>query len=136
LEETMIDSDTRTTNDRLVRSGYDAFAAGDLAAVAELFRSDATWHAQRLGELSGDHEGWPAIASFFGRTMELSGGTFTVTVEDTLTNEDGVAVVVRSRAERDGRRLDERQVHLFRLEDGQVTGVRQFAGAEADAFWS
>jgi uncharacterized protein len=132
----MIDTDARTTNERLVRSGYEAFAAGDLAAVEELFRPDAIWHAQRLGRLSGDHEGWPAIAGFFGLTMELSGGTFTVAAKDALVNDDSVAVVVRSRAERDDRRLDEPQVHLFRLEDGLVTEVRQFAGADADAFWS
>ena len=132
----MIDTDVRSENDRLVRSGYAAFAAGDLAAVAELFHPNAAWHAGRLGVLSGSHEGWDAIARFFGATMELSQGSFTVTPEETLTNDAGVAVVVRSRAERDGKRLDEQQVHVFRLHEGRVAEVRQFAGAEADAFWS
>jgi ketosteroid isomerase-like protein len=132
----MIDTDIRSANEQLLRTGYDAFAAGDLAAVEQLFRPDATWHAQRLGRLSGDHAGWPQIAAFFGRTMELTSATFTVTVEELLSNETGVAAVVRSRGERNGNRLDERQVHLYRIDDGRVAEAWQFAGPGADAFWS
>ncbi len=132
----MTEADIRGTNEQRVRSGYAAFAAGDLPAVEQLFHPDATWHARRLGQLGGDHEGWPSIAAFFGRTMELTNGTFTVTLEDTLSNDAHVAAVVRSRGERDGRTLDEQQLHLFRLDDGQVVEVWQFAGAGADEFWA
>jgi ketosteroid isomerase-like protein len=130
------ETDVRMENDRLIRSGYEAFGRGDLAAVEAVFRPDATWHAQALGVLSGDHVGWPAIAAFFGRTMELTQGTFTVSIEDVLTNETGAAVVVRSRGARDGTELDSRQVHLFRLADGRVAEAWQFAPSDADAFWS
>jgi ketosteroid isomerase-like protein len=68
--------------------------------------------------------------------MELTGGRFSITVEDVLTSETGVAAVVRSRADRDGRQLDDRQVHLFRLEHGRAAEVWQFTGEGADAFWS
>jgi uncharacterized protein len=123
-------------NESVLRTGYGAFAAGDLAAVERVFRPDAVWHAQRLGVLGGDHAGWPAIAEFFGRTMQLTGGTFTVTLEDVLTSDSGAAAVVRSRGEREGRTLDERQVHLFRLADGLAAEVWQFAGEAADRFWA
>jgi ketosteroid isomerase-like protein len=132
----MTETDLRIENDRLLRSGYDAFGRGDLAAVAELFRGDATWHAQELGVLSGDHVGWPAIAAFFGKTMELTGGSFSVTIEDVLTNETGAAVVVRSRGARNGRELDSRQIHLYRIEDGRIAEAWQFAPRDADEFWS
>jgi ketosteroid isomerase-like protein len=125
----MTDTDARIENDRLIRSGYDAFGRGDLAAVEQLFRSDAVWHAQALGVLSGGHVGWPAIAGFFGRTMVLTNGTFTVTVEDVLTNETGAAVVVRSRGVRDSKQLDSRQVHLSRFEDGRVAEAWQVCPA-------
>jgi uncharacterized protein len=129
-------TDPRIENDRLIRSGNDAFARGDLAANADVFREDAVWHAQALGVLSGDHAGWPAIAAFFGRTMELTNGSFSVAVEDALTNETGAAVVVRSRGTRDGNELDSRQVHVYRFEDGKVAEAWQFAPADADDFWS
>ena len=73
---------------------------------------------------------------FFGRTMELTQGSFSVTVEDVLTNETGAAVVVRSQGTRDGRQLDSRQVHLYRIEDGKVAEAWQFAPRDADEFWS
>jgi ketosteroid isomerase-like protein len=41
-------------NVQLVQAGYDAFTAGDLAAVETLFDPEVVWHAQRLGALSGD----------------------------------------------------------------------------------
>ena len=132
----MNETDLRLENDRLIRAGYAAFARGNLAAVAEVFREDAVWRAQALGVLSGDHVGWPAVAGFFGRTMELTEGSFSVTVEDVLTSETGAAVVVRSRGTREGRELDSRQVHLYRIEDGKVAEAWQFATRDADEFWS
>jgi ketosteroid isomerase-like protein len=129
-------TDLRIENDRLIRSGYDAFGRGDLGAVAAVFREDAVWHAQDLGVLSGDHVGWPAVACFFGRTMELTQGSFSVIVEDVLTNETRAAVVVRSQGTREGRELDSRQVHLYRIEDGKVAEAWQFAPRDADEFWS
>jgi ketosteroid isomerase-like protein len=68
--------------------------------------------------------------------MELTNGTFSATVEDVLTNETGAAVVVRSRGTRDGRELDSRQIHLYRMEDGRVAEAWQFAPRDADEFWS
>jgi ketosteroid isomerase-like protein len=130
------EADLRIENDRLIRSGYAAFGRGDLAAVAAVFREDAVWHAQDLGVLSGDHVGWPAVAAFFGRTMELTQGSFSVTVEDVLTNTSGAAVIVRSQGTREGRELDSRQVHLYRMEDGKVAEAWQFAPRDADEFWS
>jgi ketosteroid isomerase-like protein len=55
--------------------------------------------------------------------MEMSKGTFRVTVTDRYANPDGVAFMVRSQAERDGRLLDDRQVHVFRLDGDQAVEV-------------
>lgn len=88
-------------NLELVRAGYDDFGRGDLAAVEELFDPEVIWHAQRLGALSGDHKGWPELLRFFGDTMELTRGTFRVTVTVGYASPGGVAVMVRSQAERD-----------------------------------
>src|SRR5438105_15684995 len=114
-----------TENERRVRQGYAAFVAGDAATLQELFHPGIIWHAQRLGQLGGDHIGWPAVADFFGRSMQLTRGSFRIDVIEVLTNAAGGAVVVQSMGERDGRRLNDRQVHLFHVENGQVTEVWQ-----------
>lgn len=125
-------------NAELLRSGYAAFARGDMAAVQRTWHPDVVWHAQRLGQLSGDHVGWDGFMAFIGRTMELTGGTFRLEVRDVLASPTGAAASVQSIAERpDGRRLNSNQVHLFAVRDGKVAEVWQFVGdvAQADAFW-
>lgn len=125
-------------NEARVRAGYEAFGRGDLDAVGAQFAPNAVWHAQQLGVLGGDHEGWPSIVEFFGRSMEMTRGTFRVDLEDLMANERGAAAVVRSRGERDGMVLDSKQVHLFRMENGVIAEIWQFVddGHAVDAFWS
>jgi ketosteroid isomerase-like protein len=54
-----------------------------------------------------------------------------------LSNETGAAAVVRSSGTRDGKRLDDIQVHLFRLKDGKVKEIWQYTGdsAAVENFW-
>jgi ketosteroid isomerase-like protein len=133
---------TRPTDDAVARNaallaeGYAAFGRGDTDALAQLFSPTATWHVQRLGQLSGDHVGFPAIMQFFGQSMELTHGTFRITTIEFLANEQGAAAVVRSQGERNGRTLDDRQIHHFHFENGIVTEVWQYVGTAADAFWA
>jgi len=134
----MIDIERAERNGVLLRQGYEAFARGDLAAVEAMFSPDAVWHAQRLGLLGGDHRGWQAILQFFGRSMELTAGTFRVETQDVLVSPAGAAAVVRSSGRRGERRLDDMQVHLFRIEAERVVEVWQYVG-DSDAvneFWS
>jgi uncharacterized protein len=126
-------------NEELVREGYAAFTRGDLAAVQELFDANLVWHAYRLGQLGGDHNGWPAVQDFFVRTMQLTEGTFRVEPLEILSNEDGAAAVVRSIGRReDGRTLDSRQIHQFRIVDGTVREVWQLVddGKAVEEFWA
>lgn len=130
--------DRAARNADLLRAGYAAFAKGDLMAVQELFTPDAVWHVQRLGQLGGDHRGWPAILSFFGRSMELTQGTFSVEPIEVLANDTGAAAVVRSRGQRGAEVFDDRQVHLFHYDGDRVAEVWQFVGdgVAAEAFWA
>jgi ketosteroid isomerase-like protein len=125
-------------NVELVQAGYDAFTRGDLAAVERLFHPDAVWHAQRLGALSGDHKGWPEILRFLGETMQISKGTFRVTVTERYSSPEGVAFMVRSQADRAGLALDDRQMHVFKIDGDRAAEVWQFVGdgRAVDEFWS
>lgn len=125
-------------NAALVEAGYAAFARGDLAAVEQTFDPEVIWHAQRLGVLGGDHRGWSEVAQFFGRTMDLTQGTFRIEVKEVLANESAAAVVVQSTARRGDRGLDDQQVHLFHLRGDKVVEVWQFVGdgPAVEDFWS
>src|SRR5579859_4505404 len=123
-------TDNRTTdNAERVRAGYAAFASGDLEATRQVFHPEVVWHAQRLGQLGGDHRGWPAVANFFMRTMQLTQGTFRIEVQEVLASESSGAAVIRSRAKRGDLTLDDGQIHLFRIDDaGLVREVWQYVG--------
>jgi ketosteroid isomerase-like protein len=128
-------TDIVARNAALLAEGYAAFGRGEMDALGRLFSPTATWHVQRLGRLSGDHVGFPAVLQFFADSMQLTQGTFRVTPIEILANAQGAAAVVRSEAQRNGRTLDDRQIHHFRVDDGIVAEVWQYVGADADAFW-
>jgi hypothetical protein len=56
----------------------------------------------------------------------------------TRTGAADSASRARSQAERDGRTLDDRQMHVFELDGEQVAEVWQFVGngRAVDEFWS
>jgi uncharacterized protein len=67
---------TPDENAALTRRGYEAFNAGGLATLTELFREDAVAHQPGSSSLSGDYRGRDEVFRFFGLLAEGSGGTF------------------------------------------------------------
>ena len=113
-------------NEQLIRSGYAAFAAGDMTTLREIFAADAVWHAPGHSVLAGDHRGIDAILGFFGQTMELTGGTFRAELHDVVAGDEHGVGLHTSRAERQGRTLQDRSVLVFHLRDGKATEVWQY----------
>lgn len=130
---------TITSNTDAVRSGYEAFARGDMAALAGLFAPEAVWTHRNAGRFAGPKAGFETIAGFFGESVELSAGTLRVEPTAYLGEGDDVAVLVHMTGTRpDGRTLDDRQVHLFHLRDGKTVAVDQYVGdpAAVESFWA
>jgi ketosteroid isomerase-like protein len=118
-------------NEDLVRKGYEAFASGDVDWLNEHFADDIAWHTSGRNPLAGDHMGKQAVFDLFAKTMEVTGGTFRLELHDVLANDEhGVALVVAS-GERNGRRLEDRQVHVLHLEGEKVT---EFWGHPGDQY--
>jgi hypothetical protein len=115
-------------NEDLVRKGYEAFSTGDMTAMHQLLDPQVVWHAGGDNALSGDYRGIEEVLGFFGRTMEHTQGTFRVTVEEVLVNDQGAAVVQRSSAQGNGKSFDDRGVQLFRISDGKAVEVWQYWG--------
>ena len=108
-------------NEDRMRKGYEAFAAGDFTGLDEIFDDNLVWHAPGNNPLSGDYQGKQAVYDFFGKIMEVTGGTFRLEIHDILANDEhGVALVVAT-GQREGKTLEDRQVNVFHLQGGQVT---------------
>jgi uncharacterized protein len=92
-------------NEELVRRGYDAFAKGDMDTLRELFDPQIVWHFPGRSPLAGDHRGVDAVLGFFGRTMELTAGSFRVEVHDVVADDRHTVGLHLSTGEREGRTL-------------------------------
>jgi ketosteroid isomerase-like protein len=125
-------------NAELIRRGYDAFARADLPTVLEIFDQDITWHVPGSSPLSGDYKGHGEVGGFFARTMELSGGTFAIDIQEVLAQQDQVVVLCTVSAERQGQSWSSPEVHVWRVAGGRAVAFREFQGDEQteDAFWS
>jgi uncharacterized protein len=87
--------------------------------------------------LRGLH-GHDQIGGFFQRTIELSGGVFTIEVHRVLAEGDVVVVLATVNARRNGVSASFPEVHVWRLENGKATEFREYQGDEQreDRFWS
>ncbi|MBV8993157.1 MAG: nuclear transport factor 2 family protein [Pseudonocardiales bacterium] len=127
-----------TQNAELVRRGYDAFADGDLATVLTILDQNITWHVPGRSPLSGDYKGHDEVKGFLTTTMELSGGTFTIDINDILSDKERVVVLCTVAAERHGRRWSSPEVYVCRVIDNSIVDFREFQGDQEaeDEFWS
>ena len=123
----------------LLRKGYEAFAAGDLAAVDSLFADDIVWHQPGNNPLTGDFEGKEAAFAILGKLLELTGGTYRQEIHDILANDTHGVVMVSASAERPGgASWTGRGVHIWHMSDGKSTEFWIFNEdqAAADAFFN
>lgn len=125
-------------NEELTRKGYEAFGKGDLQTLNDLMADDVVWHVPGNNPLSGDYRGKEAVFGLFGRIVELSGGTLRQDIHDVLANDEHAVVMVVTHAERGGKNLDDRQVHVLHIKDGKVTEFWNHFGNQSavDDFWS
>jgi len=127
----------KTDDVEVIRRGYAAFSAGDMATLTELFTDDALWHVPGSGSLSGTKEGRDEILSLFGELMTRSGGTLVVTLDDVIAGDNHTVALNRNQATRDAHTLEQNAVIVFQLRDGRVADARQFFDdtAKNDEFW-
>lgn len=122
------------------RTAYAAFAAGDIATVLELVAPDCVWHVGGRSQLAGDYVGHEQILGYFGLLLELSEGTFTVTLDDVAESATTqmVTSVVSLTATRQGKTLQTRMILLGRSDDsGRLAECWWFTedAYAVDAFW-
>ena len=125
-------------NLQLMRRTLDAFLSGDKTTLAQVFSTDVVWRVPGKSFLAKDYAGQEQVFGFFGRLMELTGGTFRVESLDMLANDTGGVFVDRLTAERNGRKLDVRLLLHVTIRQGQIVeGFDHFHQEHLwDAFWA
>ena len=125
-------------NAQLLRQAYAAFARGDVPTVLQILADEITWHVPGRSPLSGDYKGHDEVVGFFARSMELSGGTLRVDVDEIVADGERVIVLTTVSAQRNGRHWSTPEVHVWRVVDGRATEFCEYQGDQQteDEFWS
>ena len=113
-------------NEDLIRRGYEAFNKGDTETLRELFDPAIVWHFPGRSVLAGDHHGADAVLGFFGRTQELTAGTFRVELHAVVADDQHTVGLHLATGEREGRTLKDREVVVFHVRDEKVVEVWQY----------
>jgi len=126
------------SNSVIIRKTYEDFAQGNIPSVFATFDAGISWHVPGHSPLSGDYTGHDQIGGFFQRTMELSGGAFSIDVHNVLAENDLVVALVTVNAQRNGLSASFPEVHVWRMKNGKATDFREYQGDEQreDQFWS
>jgi uncharacterized protein len=126
------------SNSAIIRKAYENFGHGNTAAVFAAFDEAITCHVPGHSPLSGDYKGHDEIGAFFGRTMELSGGAFSIDLPNVLEAEDIVVALDTVNAQRNGISASFSEVHVWRMKNGKAVEFREYQGDEQreDRFWS
>jgi ketosteroid isomerase-like protein len=124
-------------NADLVRKGFAAFAAGDMATMDQLFADDAKWHATGRSPLAGDFDGKEAIFGSFARIPQET-DSFHQDVHAVLADDEHAMALVDVTLERGGKTFEAQQALVFHVSDGKVTEawVMSTDPYAFDAFWS
>ena len=130
--------ETQQGNIALVKSGFAAFAAGDMSTLAGFFAPDAVWRSAAIGALSGIYTGPEEIIAYFRHLHALSGGSVSNEILALAAGGDHVFVLERTTARRQSNAFDDRMVLVMRIVEGKVREVEAFQSAVNwnDEFWS
>jgi hypothetical protein len=85
----------------LVRGAFAASGRGGIGALRDQYFADGIrLHYPGRSPLAGDYDGVAQVLGFFGRAVELSGGTFRTELHDVVANDEHAVALFTARADR------------------------------------
>ena len=126
---------------QFIRAFYDARReagrSGDLSALEPFIAPDVDWQEPDVGVHMGDLRGREAVLDMIRRALAATGGTFDLRVAETVETGSHVAARIAWSAERDGRRIEGRELAVYEVRDGRIAGARFHPENIADdrVFW-
>jgi len=90
--------------------------------LTELLADEVVWRTAGRSPISGEYKGRDQVFGFFGKLMELSGGTAKIEVHDILANDEHAVALVTSTASRAGKSFSGLDVHTGASHPGPLFG--------------
>jgi uncharacterized protein len=103
----------------LVRTGYEAFVAGDIVWLNEHLHENIVWHVTGTSSLSGEQRGREAVLAYLAKLIAVALPEFDI--HDVAAGEDHVIAVLDGTWRRpDGATFQGRAVQVFHVGEGQI----------------
>lgn len=104
-------------NLKMLERGMAAFAAKDLATLAQLFVEGLIWHHGGRSILAGDYVGVDEVFTLFARRAAMTDDTYRVQVLHAAATDSVISVVSRIHAERAKKSYDDELVSVYRIDE-------------------
>ena len=103
-----------------LRRGYEAAFHGDPEPMRKLFWPDCVIHVPGSTPISGDVHGWDEASRWSARFFQRGGPSFFEDIVGVVSSDHWAFMFSIYHAERKGKKLEDRNVKVFRLRDGRV----------------
>jgi hypothetical protein len=122
----------------LIRKGFAAFNAGDVATLSQIMAKDCVQHMPGNNRFSGDHKGLENILAMYGQMAELTDGSMHVELESVYANDHRAVALYRETATRGSKKSDERRALIFEIVGGKAMDMEDVGldGKVDDEFWA
>ena len=129
-----------TKNLDAARRAIQLVHAGKVELMRGMLADDVVWRVPHRNPLACDIVGIEAVLDFFRRVQDETDGTFEAEVEELAATDRAVFCLMRVKAERNGRKLDQKVINVWRLRasDGKVCERELFMEDQpaSDEFWA
>jgi len=108
---------------KALRDAFEAMMRGDMEPQHKLTWPDAVIHFPGQTPLSGDVRGWDEIVRWGGRLFERGGKTYGEEVLSVVADDDWGFLLTHYYAERNGQRVQDKSVNVYRFRDGRIAEI-------------
>jgi ketosteroid isomerase-like protein len=121
-----------------VRRAIALFHTGRVAFLRAMMTEDIVWRVPHTHPLAADIVGIDGVLEFMDRVRAETGGTFSAVPVEVAIGDSRIFCLMRVRARRAGKTLDQHVVVLWRLREDRICERELFMEdpAAADEFWA
>lgn len=128
------------TNLKAAKLAIELFHSGKVELMRSMVADDVVWRVPHVNPLAADIIGIENVLDFFRRVQTETDGTFGAEVLDLVADDRTVFCLMRVRAQRGEKRLDQKVINIWRLRpsDGKVIERELYMEDQpaSDEFWA
>ena len=110
---------------------YNRFAQGDMSGVIAMCDESMVYTVPGSVPTSGIYDNNTFIY-LVKKTMEIAKGTFRETVVDIIANDYHGVVLLNHSLERNGKLIEYRTTHRYKIRDGKFISWEEYPGSESE----